>query len=69
MGGGYLLMFSEHFDALTYLNTHGVDVADRFAVESISGTQIKSLIQRWGFKGVGIVQDPLVPTVEFLSPG
>lgn len=33
---GYLLMFREHFDALSYLNTHGSDVADRFAVESIS---------------------------------
>ncbi len=64
----YLLMFSEHFDALSYLNTHGANVAERFTIESASGTQIKNLIQRWGFTGVGIVQDPLVPTVEFLSP-
>lgn len=63
----YLLMFREHFDALSYLNTHGADVADRFAVESINGNQLKGLLQRWGFTGVGIVQDPLVPTVEFLS--
>ena len=63
----YLLMFREDFDALSYLNTHGADVAERFAVESITGNQLKNLLQRWGFKGVGIVQDPLTPNVEFLS--
>jgi hypothetical protein len=66
-GAGYLLMFREHFDALSYLNTHGSDVADRFAVESVSGTQLKGLLNRWGFIGVGIVQDPLVPQIEFLE--
>ncbi|HBL62161.1 MAG TPA: hypothetical protein DDZ80_28290 [Cyanobacteria bacterium UBA8803] len=64
---GYLLMFREQFDALSYLNTHGADVADRFAVESISPSQLKGLLRRWGFKGVGIVQDPLVPQIEFLA--
>jgi hypothetical protein len=64
---GYLLMFRERFDALSYLNAHGLDVADRFAVESVSGTQLKGLLQRWGFTGVGIVQDPLVPQIEFLE--
>ncbi len=63
----YLLMFREDFDALSYLNAHGADVAERFAVESITGNQLKNLLQRWGFKGVGIVQDPLTPQVEFLS--
>ena len=63
----YLLMFREHFDALSYLNTHAADVADRFAVESVSGTQLKGLLKRWGFNGVGIVQDPLVPQIEFLE--
>lgn len=68
-GAGYLLMFREHFDALSYLNTHGANVADRFAVESVPATQLKGLLQRWGFTGVGIVQDPLVPQIEFLSYG
>jgi hypothetical protein len=63
----YLLMFREHFDALSYLNAHGADVADRFTVESVSGTQLKGLLKRWGFTGVGIVQDPLVPQIEFLE--
>ncbi len=66
---GYLLMFREHFDALSYINTHGAEVADRFAVESISGTQLKNLLQRWGFNGVGVVEDPLLPKIQFLSYG
>jgi hypothetical protein len=64
---GYLLMFREHFDALSYLNTHAKDVVDRFAVESLPDTQMNGLMQRWGFAGVGIVQDPLIPRVEFLQ--
>lgn len=64
---GYLLMFREHFDALSYLNTHGWDVAERFAVESVPGTQLEGLLKRWSFTGVGIVQDPLLPKIEFLS--
>ncbi|MEP0868371.1 hypothetical protein NDA01_00985 [Trichocoleus desertorum AS-A10] len=63
----YLLMFREDFEALSYLNTHASDLSDRFAVESIPGTQITGLMKRWGFAGVGIVQDPLLPQVEFLS--
>lgn len=63
----YLLMFREHFEALSYLNTHGSDVAERFAVESVPDTQVGSLLKRWGITGVGIVQDPLLPKIEFLS--
>ena len=63
----YLLMFNESFDALSYLNTHGNDIRKNFAVESISGNQLGNLMQRWGFKGVGIVQDPILPKVDFLA--
>lgn len=66
---GYLLMFRENFEALSYLNTHGPSIAQQFAVESIPGSQLKNLLQRWGFNGVGIVQDPLLPKIEFLSYG
>ncbi|BAY28560.1 hypothetical protein NIES2107_03910 [Nostoc carneum NIES-2107] len=66
---GYLLLFKEHFDALSYLNTHAAEVANRFAIESIPGTQINSLLKRWGFYGIGIVTDPLLPKVEFLQQG
>ncbi len=63
----YLLMFREHYEALSYLNTHARDVVDRFAIESISGSQLETLLQRWNFSGVGMVQDPLLPKVKFLS--
>jgi hypothetical protein len=36
-------------------------------VESIPGPQVGSLLKRWGFAGVGIVNDPLLPKVEFLQ--
>ncbi|WP_017652710.1 hypothetical protein [Fortiea contorta] len=64
---GYLLLFQENFDALSYLNTHAAEVANRFAIESISSTQISSLLKRWGFIGVGIVTDPLLPKIDFLQ--
>lgn len=65
----FLLLFREDFDARSYLNTHAPDVSDRFAVESISGSQLKPILQRWGFPGVGVIQDPLLPTIEFLIVG
>ncbi|MEB3887316.1 hypothetical protein [Lyngbya sp. CCY1209] len=64
---GYLLLFSEHFDALSYLNKHGEEVRDQFTVESIAGSQLKGILQRWGFGGVGMVKDPMIPRVEFLA--
>lgn len=64
---GYLLLFREDFEALSYLNTHGRDVADRFGVESIPGSQLKSLLNRWSFVGVGVIKDPLLPSIEFFS--
>lgn len=63
----YLLIFNEHYDALSYLNTHGRDVSERFAVESIPASQLGNLMKRWGFEGVGIVQDPLLPKINFLA--
>ncbi|MEH2081127.1 MAG: hypothetical protein V7K89_14305 [Nostoc sp.] len=64
---GYLLLFQENFDALSYLNAHAAEVANRFAVESIARTQLGNLLKRWSFSGVGIVTDPLLPKVEFLQ--
>ncbi|KAF3887228.1 MULTISPECIES: hypothetical protein [Nostocales] len=63
----YLLLFRENFDAMSYLNTHAAEIANRFSVESLPGSQLGSLLQRWGFTGVGIVSDPLVPNIEFLQ--
>lgn len=65
----YLLVFREHFEALSYLNTHGSGVADRFAVESVAATQLKGVLRRWGFGGVGMVQDPLLPKIQFIVRG
>jgi hypothetical protein len=64
---GFLLLFREHFDALGYLNAHGDNIRDRFGVESVSKVQLKSIIKRWGFIGVGLVEDPLIPRIQFLT--
>lgn len=63
----YLLLFSEHFDALSYLNQHAAELANKFSVESISGSQIKQILQRWSLTGIGIIKDPLIPQIEFMS--
>jgi hypothetical protein len=64
---GFLILFSADYDALSYLNKHAADVVQHFAVESISGGQLKQIMDRWGFEGIGLVTDPLVPQVDFLK--
>ncbi|AKG21900.1 hypothetical protein [Calothrix sp. 336/3] len=63
---GYLLLFKEDFDALSYLNTHAADFAHRFAVESLPNSQVSTILKRWGFSGIGVVNDVLIPKIEFL---
>ena len=63
----YLLVFQQDYDALSYINTHGKEYRDRLTVETASPTQLKSLMSRWGYKGFGIVKDPLVPNIQFVS--
>ncbi|MGB3404729.1 MAG: hypothetical protein WBA77_18745 [Microcoleaceae cyanobacterium] len=63
----YILLFSEQFDALSYLNKYAADLATEFAVESITGSQIKGILQRWSFGGIALVKDPLLPKVEFMT--
>ena len=62
----FVLIFRENFDALSYINTHAGDLANRLGVETISGTQIKTVLQRWSFNGIGMVTDPLLPKIDFL---
>lgn len=62
----YLLVFRENFDALTYLNKYAKDIARQFSVESLSTNQLKGVLQRWGFNGIGVVQEPLEPKIQFL---
>ncbi len=63
----YLLIFTEDHQALSYINTHGKSMSDRLAVESVSPTQVKNLLQRWGYQGIGLVTDPLIPEIQFMS--
>ncbi|WAL62205.1 hypothetical protein [Thermocoleostomius sinensis] len=63
----YLLLFKEHFDALTYLNTHSPELADQFTVESMASNQLGSVLQRWDFTGIGVVQDPLLPQIDIMD--
>jgi len=64
---GYLLMFRADYEAFSYLNTHGAEIAEQFAVESIPGDQLASILKRWGFTGIAMVNDPLIPDIEFLT--
>lgn len=65
----YLLVFRENFEALTYLNTHAKDLASQFSVETLSTHQLNGVLKRWGFKGIGLVQEPLEPKIQFLVYG
>lgn len=65
-GDPFLLLFIADFDALSYLNAHAGEYAAQFSVEYCDRTQIRKICDRWDYKGVGIVNDPLVPRIEFL---
>ena len=63
----YLLLFKADHEALSYINAHGKGMSDRLGVESLSPPQLKSLLQRWGYQGIGLVEDPLLPDISFLE--
>ena len=63
----YLLLFKADHEALSYINAHGKEMSDRLGVESLSPVQLKSLLQRWGYQGIGLVEDPLIPDISFLE--
>ncbi|GAB4544762.1 MAG: hypothetical protein Tsb0014_38790 [Pleurocapsa sp.] len=63
----YLLVFKEDYEALSYINTHGKSFSDRLSVESTSSAQIKGLLKRWGYAGIGLVEDPLIPEIKFIN--
>ena len=63
----YLLVFQHDYDAMSYINTHGQEYSDRLTVETASPIQLKGLMERWRYAGLGIVKDPLVPDIEFVS--
>ncbi len=68
---GFLLLFSSDYDALSYLNTHAPGNQTMGKVESLPSTAIRSTLDRWQLSGVGMVEDPLIPQIQFfrLSSG
>lgn len=63
----YLLLFKQDYEALSYVNTHAPNVASRFAVESVTDSQLKNQLKRWGYDGIGLVQEPLEPRIQFMN--
>ncbi|NEQ43701.1 MAG: hypothetical protein F6K00_09155 [Leptolyngbya sp. SIOISBB] len=63
----YLLIFQADHEALSYLSTHAPEMRDRFAVESMPAYQLKDMLARWGFTGIGLVSDPSLPKVDFMQ--
>ena len=63
----YLLVFKLDHEALSYINSHAQEFGDRLNVESLSPTQLKALLNRWGYQGIGLVEDPLIPNINFLK--
>jgi hypothetical protein len=61
---GFLLLFSADYEALSYVNTHGSSAG--CTVEMMPSTALPATLERWQLKGLGIVQDPLIPRVQFL---
>ncbi|MDJ0649445.1 MAG: hypothetical protein QNJ60_12145 [Xenococcaceae cyanobacterium MO_188.B19] len=62
----YLLVFKEDYEALSYINTHGKSMSSELNVESTSATALKGILQRWGYQGIGYVEDPLIPQIKFM---
>lgn len=63
----YLLVFQHDYDAMSYINTHGQEFSDRLTVEVANPVQIKGLMKRWDYSGLGIVKDPLLPDIQFVA--
>jgi len=63
----FLLIFQADHEALSYLSSHAPEMRDRFAVESVPAYQLKGMLTRWGFTGIGLVSDPALPKVDFMQ--
>lgn len=64
---GFLLVFKADYDALSYLNAHAPDLSEQFSVETITPANLKPLLSRWNFQGLGMVQDPRLPQIDFFN--
>jgi len=67
IGQRYLLVFPEQHEALSYMNTHAPELQSHFSAESVGERQLRSILDRWQYYGIGMVQDPLIPQIKFLS--
>jgi len=63
----FLLIFQADHEALSYLSSHAPEMRDRFAVESVPAYQLKGMLTRCGFTGIGLVSDPALPKVDFMQ--
>ena len=66
-GQSYLLLFKEDYEAREYLNRFAPDLGDRLTVEAVPLPQLKPVLQRWGYRGVALVEEPLLPSFQFLE--
>ncbi len=64
---GFLLVFKADYDALSYLNAHAPDLCGQFMVETVTPSSLKPLLTRWNFQGLGMVEDPRLPNIEFFN--
>ena len=63
----YLLVFKLDHEALSYINSHAQEFSEQLSVESLSSIQLKALLNRWGYQGIALVEDPLIPNINFLK--
>jgi hypothetical protein len=63
----YVLVFKADYDALSYLNAHAANAQEQLATECLSASQLKANLSRWGFQGIGLVDDPMLPSIQFLE--
>lgn len=63
----YILVFRADYEALSYLNTHAAKTQEHLATECLSASQLKANLNRWGFQGIGLVDDPILPAIQFLE--
>ncbi len=42
-------------------------MAQQFGVESVISNQLTGILQRWGYQGMGVVEDPIEPRIKFFK--
>jgi hypothetical protein len=60
-------VFTADYDALSYINAHAPELRDKFGVETVMASNLKGLMERWNFQGLGMVNEPRLPEVDFFN--